>query len=141
MPFSRFGLSISMGGAMVAVALGGLSHASAQTASPTANAPVSGTYIGTTQLVIDNDPGCPPGGSVTLEVKDGRFRLPWNEPQAFHVKISPDGSFYTTSGNALAQSDKRMMIVPILQGRVSGARLVAEYGTRWCHYRLDTMRP
>jgi hypothetical protein len=140
MPFSRFGLSKFMVGTMLAVALGSLSHASAQTAGPTADAPFSGTYIGTTQLVIDNDPGCPPGGSVTLEVKNGRFRLPWNEPQAFHVKISPDGSFYATSANAVVQSDKRMMIVPVLQGRLSGARLVAEYGTRWCHYRLDTMR-
>jgi hypothetical protein len=138
MPFAVVGLDKLVGGTVLALALGGLCPASAQTASLTTEPTFAGTFTGTTQLVIDNDPGCPAGGRVTLEVADGRFRLPWIEPEAFHVTISPDGSFYATSGNA--QSDKRMMIVSTLQGRISGSRLVAEYGTRWCHYRLDATR-
>jgi hypothetical protein len=138
MPLAVLRLQKLVGGTLLALTLGSLCPASAQTASPTTEQPFAGTFTGTTQLVIDNDPGCPASKRVTLEVADGRFRLPWIEPQAFHVTISPDGSFYATSGNA--QSDKRMMTVPTLQGRISGSRLVAEYGTRWCHYRLDATR-
>lgn len=140
MPFARLGLDKLIGGTLLAVTLGGLSPASAQTANLTSAWPFTGTYTGTTQPVPGNDPSCAPGGRVTLDVQNGRFRLPWHEPQAFDVRISADGSFVATSGSVLAQSDKHMMLVPTMQGRVSGASLVADYGTRWCRYRLDTAR-
>jgi hypothetical protein len=75
-----------------------------------------------------------------LQVQDGRFHLPWAGLQTFDVRIAPDGSFYATSPNALAKSDKHMMLVPTMQGHVSGTSLVADYGTRWCHYRLEATR-
>ncbi len=140
MPFVRFRFDKLIGGTLLALTVGGLSPAMAQTASPTAASPFAGTYTGTTQLVTDNDPGCAPGGRVTFAVQDGRFRLPWHEPQSFDVRISADGSFFATSGSVLAQSDKHMMLVPTMQGRVSGAGLVADYGTRWCRYRLEATR-
>jgi hypothetical protein len=140
MPFARLGLNKLIGGTLLALTLGGLNPASAQTANLTNAPPFAGTYIGATQPVASNDPSCDPGGRVAFAVQDGRFSLPWHEPQAFHVRILADGSFFATSGNAIAQSDKHMMLVPTLQGRVSGASLVADYGTRWCRYRLEATR-
>jgi hypothetical protein len=123
-------------GALLASAIGGGGLAAAQ---PNNAAPAAGTYTGTTQLLVDKAPDCSPGGPVTLQVQDGRFRFPWYEPSAFHVTISPDGSFYATSGS-LAQSDKRMMDVPTMRGQASGTMIVADYGTRWCRYRLEASR-
>jgi hypothetical protein len=28
----------------------------------------------------------------------------------------------------------------VIQGQVSGNSLIADYGTRWCHYRLEATR-
>lgn len=138
MPFARTRLYMFIGGVLLASS--SLSPVSAQPANATAASPFTGTYVGTTQLVEDNDPGCAQGSAVSFAVEDGNFRFPWHEPQAFHAKIAADGSFYATSGSKLAQSDKHMMIVPIMRGHVNGTSLVAEYGTRWCRYRLEVIR-
>jgi hypothetical protein len=130
-------LDAAVGAALLALTTGSFTPASAQTATLAATSTYAGTYTGADQPIPGNDPSCAPGGQVTLAVQDGRFRLPWHEPQAFDVKISPDGSFYATSGSALAQSDKHMMLVAILQGRMSGTGLQATYGTRWCRYELE----
>jgi hypothetical protein len=161
MPIVRFDFNGLVGGTLLALLCGSINPASAQPASPTAASSFSGTYKGTTSLAGDrqavvaeagpmryeplgqaagNDGSCQPGGPVSFEVRDGRFKFAWNEPQAFDVKISSDGSFYAASPNALSKSDKRMMIVPIMQGRVTATSLVADYGTRWCHYRLEATR-
>ncbi len=124
-------------GALLALTLGSLNSASAQ---PGAASSFTGTYAGITQGAAGNDPSCAPGTSVTLNVQNGRFRLAWHEPQAFDVRIAADGSFYATSTTIPAQADKHMMLVPTMQGRLSGTNLVADYGTRWCHYRLEATR-
>ena len=134
---ARLGSEKLAAGALLALALASLSPASAQ---PGSAATFTGTYTGVIQAVAGNDPSCAPGSRVTLDVQNGRFRLAWHEPQAFDVRIGPDGSFFATSGSVLAQSDKHMMVVPTLQGHVSNAGLVADYGTRWCHYRLEATR-
>jgi hypothetical protein len=139
MLYARFGLGSVIGAALFALTSGSVIPASAQTTTLAATSAYAGTYTGTAQPVPGNDPSCDPGGHVTLAVQDGRFRLPWREPQAFDVRISPDGSFYATSGSVLAQSDKHMMLVPTLQGRVSSTGLQATYGTRWCRYELEAM--
>lgn len=148
MPFARLHLERLIGGALIASALlasalGSLSPAAAQSTA----AAYSGTYVGMTQLesgssqvTPGDDPMCAAGGRVSFQVQDGRFRFPWHEPQAFDVKISANGSFYAVTGNSLALSGKRDMIVPTMQGRVNGADLQADYGTRWCRYHLDVTR-
>jgi hypothetical protein len=153
---TRLGFGTLAGGTLLALTLGGVNPAPAQ---PAAASQFTGTYTGTTRLAGEQSQvvaaagpmqfeqqasgqagRCSPGGPVSLDVHDGRFRLPWSGPQAFNVRISPDGSFYATSSTVPAASDKHMMVVPTLQGRVSGASLVADYGTRWCHYRLEATR-
>ena len=136
---ARFGLGSVIGAPLLALTTGSFTPVSALTATLAATSTYAGTYTGTAQPIPGNDPSCAPGGHVTLVVQDGRFRLPWHEPQAFDVKISPDGSFFATSGSVLAQSDKHMMSVPTLQGRVSSTGLQATYGTRWCRYELEAM--
>jgi hypothetical protein len=136
---ARFGLGSVIWAALLALTSGSSIPAFAQTAPIAATSPFAGTYAGTAQAIAGNDPSCAPAGHVTLAVQDGRFRLPWRELQAFDVRISPDGSFFATSGSVLAQSDKHMMLVPTLQGRVSNTGLQATYGTRWCRYELEAM--
>ena len=140
MPVARLGLDKLVGATLLALACGGMSPALAQSASPPAASSFAGTYTGATRHISGHDGHCWLGGPVKLEVHDGRFRFPWNEPQAFDVTISPDGTFYAASPGVLAKSDKHMMLVPTMQGYVSGATLVADYGTRWCHYRLEATR-
>jgi hypothetical protein len=140
MPLVRLKLARFIGASLLALACGGLSAASAQPASSAAASPLSGTYIGAAQHISGSEAPCEPGGQVKIDVRDGHFRFPWHEPQAFNVRISPDGSFFATSGDVLAQSDKHMKLVPTMQGHVSEASLVADYGTRWCRYRLEAVR-
>jgi hypothetical protein len=140
MPIARFGLDKVIGGTLLALACGCISPALAQPATPDAAASFSGTYTGTTQHISGHDGHCWLGGPVKLEVHDGRFRFPWNEPQEFDVKIGPDGTFNASSPGVLSKSDKHMMLVPTMQGYVSGSTLVADYGTVWCHYRLEATR-
>jgi hypothetical protein len=69
-------------------------------------------------------------------VRDGRFKFEWNEPTVFDVKIAADGTFYATTESTV-RAEKHMTLVPTMQGRIDGTMLVADYGTRWCHYRLE----
>lgn len=144
MPFARLGLNGLIGGALL---LTSTFSSAVPAAAQSAASPYSGTYVGTTQLisgssqvVAGDDPMCTPGRQVTLQVQDGRFQFPWQERMAFHVRIAADGTFYAATGSNLALSDKRSMIYPVMQGRVSGADLVADYGTRWCRYHLAVTR-
>jgi hypothetical protein len=99
---------------------------------------VDGIYIGTTQRISGaNTEGCAPDGPISIEVREGRLRLPWRPLQTFDGKIDPRGGFYVTTGNTYAQADKHMMIVPTMQGHVVDGRITGEYGTRWCSYRFE----
>jgi hypothetical protein len=98
--------------------------------------PVDGIYKGNSQPIAANDESCRPGQKMALEVRDGRFKLPWRESQVFDARISSDGSFFATTAS-MVQADKHMTIIPTLQGQVRGGGLVADYGTRWCRYRLE----
>jgi hypothetical protein len=73
-------------------------------------------------------------------VQDGRFVLPWHDPQIFHVTIASNGSFYATSGVPPALAEMRMMIVPTIEGHVTGVNIEADCGTRWCRYHLEASR-
>jgi hypothetical protein len=137
MPFAQPRLAKLVGGALIALTICTTATSAADVAAASLFA---GTYTGTIQPVPGNDPSCSPGGDITFQVQDGRFRFPWHEPQAFDVRISSDGSFFATSGNLLVQADKHMMLVPTMQGRVAGTKLVADYGTRWCRYQLEVTR-
>jgi hypothetical protein len=99
--------------------------------------PLDGLYKGTTQPLVANNEACRPGQPVTLEVRNGRFKFAWNERQLFDARIRPDGTFYATTGVAPVLAEKHMTIIPTLQGRVAAADVVADYGTRWCRYRLE----
>lgn len=96
-----------------------------------------GVYSGSSQLLGTKGDSCHPGTEVAVTVQNGRFRMPWNDRQIFDARISRDGSFYATSGVPVVQAEKHMTLVPTLQGRISSAGLVADYGTRFCHYRLE----
>jgi hypothetical protein len=98
--------------------------------------PIDGVYKGQTQRVAAKDEACRPGQEVALEVRNGQFKLPWNERQVFFARILPDGTFFATTGASPVRAEKYMAIIPELQGRVTPAGLVADYGTRWCRYRL-----
>jgi hypothetical protein len=95
-----------------------------------------GTYAGNSQQVTANDQSCRPGREVSLEVNKGMLKLAWTERQAFEAPIARDGSFYATTGSVV-QADKHMTILPTLEGRITHGNLVADYGTRWCRYRLE----
>jgi hypothetical protein len=99
--------------------------------------PLDGIYEGNTQPFPTNNEACRPGQAVALEVRNGRLELAWNERQLFDAKIRPDGTFYATTGASPIQAEKHMTIVPTLQGHVAAADVTADYGTRWCRYRLE----
>jgi hypothetical protein len=100
-----------------------------------------GIYGGNSQPVTTNDKGCRPSQEVALEVSKGRFKLPWNDRQVFDAQITPNGTFFATTGALPVQAEKHMTIIPTLQGRIGPAGLVADYGTRWCRYRLEASQP
>lgn len=100
-----------------------------------------GIYKGDSQRTASNDASCPSGREVAVEVHNGRLRLPWNDRQVFDARIARDGSFFATSGASPVLAEKHMSIVPTLQGRIGTIGLVADYGTRWCRYRLEASRP
>jgi hypothetical protein len=99
-----------------------------------------GLYSGTSQRVSAIGESCHPGEAVALDVRNGRFRLAWRGNDVFDARILHDGSFYATSG-APVQLEKHMILVPVLQGRIGTAGLVADYGTRMCRYRLEAKLP
>jgi hypothetical protein len=99
--------------------------------------PFDGVYKGAAQRIAATDESCRPAQDVALEVRNGRFKLPWQGNQLFDASIARDGSFYATSGVPAAVAEKRMTLVPTLQGRISSSGLVADYGTRLCRYRLE----
>jgi hypothetical protein len=144
MPVARLRWDKFVAGVLLASTVTGLGLVPYHSASA---APFSGTYIGTTQLITGSarsipgdDPECAPGGQIALQVQDGRFVLPWHDPQQFHVTITSNGSFYATSGIAPALAEKRMTIVPTIEGHATGAIIEADYGTRWCRYHLEATR-
>jgi hypothetical protein len=122
----------------------------AQTADPVASppptstvamSPFDGVYTGVSQrLSGDATAGCPDGGPVSITVSAGRFHYPWKLHQTFDVRIAANGAFAGNAGNITAQADKHMMVVPVMQGRVTGAHLAGEFGTRWCSYRYEATR-
>ena len=99
-----------------------------------------GVYTGVSRLIVNTSQACAPGQTISVEVRNGRFRLPWQTTAAFDVRLSPDGRFNATAGVPTAIAEKRMMIVPTAQGQVSGTSLVADYGTRFCHYAFEAVR-
>jgi hypothetical protein len=96
-----------------------------------------GVYKGNSQRIATSDESCRPSQQVAVEVRHGRFMLPWNDRQNFDAKIARDGSFFATSGVPPVLAEKHMSIIPTLQGRIGATGLVADYGTRWCRYRLE----
>jgi hypothetical protein len=115
--------------------------ASQPSAPAVAMSPFDGTYTGVSQrLSGDTATGCPEGGPVNITVSAGRFHYPWKPHQTFDVRIAANGAFAANAGNITAQADKHMMVVPIMQGRVTGAHLAGEFGTRWCSYRYEATR-
>jgi hypothetical protein len=99
--------------------------------------PLDGIYKGNSEPFPANNEACRPGQAVALEVRNGRFKLAWNERQLFDAKIRLDGTFYATTGASPIQAEKHMTLVPTLQGHVAAADVTADYGTRWCRYRLE----
>ena len=135
----------------LALAILGLSYACASTSiartidlsalqQASATSQFDGAYTGNSQLAGTNITACRPAQKVTLNVRNGQFQLPWNEPLMFNARISPDGAFFATTSGTMIQAEKHMTLLPTLQGHVGGASLVADYGTRWCRYRLDAAR-
>jgi hypothetical protein len=98
-----------------------------------------GIYSGTNHRTVGNDPSCAPEATVTVRVEGGRLTMPWAEPTMFGARINPDGGFHAVSGNQ-AWLEKHMATAPTLSGRLSGATLTAEYGTRICRYTLEARR-
>jgi hypothetical protein len=96
-----------------------------------------GVYKGNTQQIAANDASCRPGQEAAVEVRHGRLTLPWNDRQVFDARIARDGSFFATTGVSPVLAEKHMSIIPTLQGRIGATGLVADYGTRWCRYRLE----
>ncbi len=99
-----------------------------------------GVYKGDAQRVAGEDQSCNPDQKMAVEVREGRVKLAWHEPQVFDARIMRDGRFYATTGS-LVRAEKSMTMVPTLQGRIDAAGLVADYGTRWCRYRLAASLP
>jgi hypothetical protein len=100
-----------------------------------------GVYSGTSQRVATTHQSCRTGQDVALEVHDGRFKLPWNDREAFDARVRDDGSFYAITGASPIQAEKHMTLIPTLQGRIGSTGLLADYGTRLCRYRLEASLP
>jgi hypothetical protein len=99
-----------------------------------------GIYKGESRLVAADGGSCEPGQATAVAVRRGRLSLTWRESQVFEATIADDGRFFVAT-DSLVRAEKRMAIVPTLQGRISAAGLLADYGTRWCHYRLTASLP
>jgi hypothetical protein len=95
-------------------------------------------FVGQTTLLADRSPACRPAGPLTIVVQGGRFEIPWND-QKFHATVRSDGSFFSVAGSPLGLSDKHVMMVPTLQGRISNGVLAADWGTRLCHYQIEAV--
>jgi hypothetical protein len=95
----------------------------------------AGLYKGSSRPIVANDESCRPSQEVALEVRHGQLKLVWHEPQVFDARIMDDGRFFATTAS-MVQAEKHVTIVPTLQGQIRGGDLVADYGTRWCRYRL-----
>jgi hypothetical protein len=103
--------------------------------------PFDGTYTGRSERLSGSaDNGCNQGGPISLTVSAGRFHYPWKPLQIFDVRIAANGSFAANAGNMTARADKHMMIVPVMQGQVTGDHIAGEFGTRWCSYRYAATR-
>jgi hypothetical protein len=101
---------------------------------------IDGVYQGKNQQVRKTGATCPAEQEITVDVRNGRFKLAWYQRQTFNVRISPDGTFFATTGVSPVQAEKHMTIIPTLQGSVGAAGVVADYGTRWCRYQLVATR-
>jgi hypothetical protein len=100
---------------------------------------VDGIYKGNTQPIPVNAASCQSGSEVALEVHAGRMKLPWTDHQFFDAKIMDDGSFFATTIPTV-QAEKHMTLDPTLAGHIGPGGLTADYGTRFCRYRLVATR-
>jgi hypothetical protein len=99
-----------------------------------------GVYKGESHRIAGTDSSCAAERTSVVEVRNGRFILAWHEPLTFDVRVRADGRFHATSSANLALAEKRMAVVPTLDGGVNGTTLVADYGTRMCRYQLEATR-
>jgi hypothetical protein len=99
-----------------------------------------GTYKGESRLVPGDDGSCSPSRETAVAVRHGTLSLLWHDRQTFETTIADDGHFYAATESPV-RAEKRMAIVPTLQGRISPAGLQADYGTRWCRYQLAASLP
>jgi hypothetical protein len=107
--------------------------------APTPNTGFDGIYQGSSRHAGGTGSSCAPERAITVRVEGGHLSMPWSEPSMFHARIDPNGGFYAMTDNA-PQMEKHMAIVPSVDGRISGATLNAEYGTRICRYTLEATR-
>jgi hypothetical protein len=137
-PYGKYLFTVAVGFSLFFAAVNPAQSASPSTLEGALTAyPLDGLYKGTTRLVVANTEACRPPQAVLLEVRNGRFKLAWSDRQLFDARIRPDGTFYATIGTSPIQAEKHMTLIPTLRGRVAAADIVADYGTRWCHYRLQ----
>jgi hypothetical protein len=104
-----------------------------------ADSPVDGSYKGNAQQIAATSDSCQPAREVALDVHAGRVRLPWTDRQIFDAKIADDGTFFA-SIIPTVRAEKYMTVNPTLEGRIGRDGLTADYGTRFCRYRLVATR-
>jgi hypothetical protein len=97
-----------------------------------------GTYNGQSRLVAGSDPSCPAGTPISVSVTNGRFHFSWRPQQDAEVRMNADGSYSAMLTGSFASADKRMQVLPRIDGRTDGETLAGEYGTRWCKYTFNT---
>jgi hypothetical protein len=82
-------------------------------------------FKGTSGPLAANSEACRPSQAVALEVRNGRFKLTWNERHRLDARIRAAGAFYETAGASPVQAEKHLTIVPTFQGRLAARDLTA----------------
>jgi len=102
-------------------------HTAHALADPTSK--FDGRYSGSS---VTTDSACAPAGMIKASVTNGRLRLA-AQPQT-RIAISSDGTYSAVLRGSVVTADKRMQVLPRIDGTADGQTLTGTYGTRWCSY-------